>query len=180
MNPVSNKCLFASIQDIWDNKYLTKDSIPDIQRGLVWNAAQIEVFWDSLLRSIPIGIFTVVENAGEKMLLDGQQRWHAIQCALNADPSSDGILWVGMLDEDALKSVNLFNRKYLFRWTTKTHPWGFKIVKEEKSSPRLSIEERRKVLTWNNPNYGDKLFQKPAPGNIKVNVRNLVMNLSDS
>lgn len=167
MNPVSNKCLFASIDDIWANKYLKNVCIPDIQRGLVWNAAQIEVFWDSLLRGIPIGIFTVVENAGEKMLLDGQQRWHAIQCALNADPSSDGILWVGMLDEDAKKSVNLFNRKYLFRWTTKTHPWGFKIVKEEKSSPRLSIEERRKVLTWNNPNYGDKLFQKPAPGDIK-------------
>ena len=79
MNPVSNKCLFASIDDIWANKYLKNVCIPDIQRGLVWNAAQIEVFWDSLLRGIPIGIFTVVENAGEKMLLDGQQRWHAIQ-----------------------------------------------------------------------------------------------------
>ncbi len=167
MNPVSNKCLFASIDDIWANKYLTKVCIPDIQRGLVWNAAQIEVFWDSLLRGIPIGIFTVVENAGEKMLLDGQQRWHAIQCVLNADPSSDGILWVGILDQDALNAVSCYNRKYLFRWTTKTHPWGFRIDKNEKSSPRLNIDERRNVLLWNNSDYGNTLFQKPAPGRIK-------------
>ncbi len=167
MNTSSNKCLFASIRDIWNNKFLTKDNIPDIQRGLVWNAAQIEVFWDSLLRGIPIGIFTVVESANEKMLLDGQQRWHAIQCALNENPSSDGILWVGMLDQDALKSVSPFNRKYLFRWTTQTHPWGFKIDKNEKNSPRLSIKERRDVLQWKNPNYGNTLFQKPVPGEIQ-------------
>lgn len=167
MLATSNKCFFASICEIWGNTFLTKDNIPDIQRGLVWNAAQIEVFWDSLLRGIPIGIFTVVDNAGEKMLLDGQQRWHAIQCALNEPPFSDGILWVGILDNDALNSVNIFNRKFLFRWTTKTHPWGFKLDKNEKSSPRLSIKERRDVLQWKNRDYGNTLFKKPAPGEIQ-------------
>ena len=71
---------FISIKDIWGNEI--NFTIPDIQRGLVWNAAQMEVFWDSLFRGIPVGIFTVAKFNNQTILLDGQQRWNAIKSAI--------------------------------------------------------------------------------------------------
>ena len=66
MSNLNNRsCHFASILDVWQWSKEKKVVIPDIQRGLVWNAAQIEVFWDSLLRNIPVGIFTAAEIGGE-------------------------------------------------------------------------------------------------------------------
>lgn len=38
--------------------------IPAFQRGLVWNPAQIEVLWDSLLRGIPIGVISLIPMEG--------------------------------------------------------------------------------------------------------------------
>ena len=39
----------------------TKDDsnvkIPELQRGLVWKPAQVELLWDSILRGFPIGSF---------------------------------------------------------------------------------------------------------------------------
>ena len=58
---MNTKCQFISVENIWNGDI--RITIPDIQRGLVWNAAQIEVFWDSLLRGIPIGWFSVAELA---------------------------------------------------------------------------------------------------------------------
>ena len=53
--------------------------IPPVQRGLVWNAVRAEVLWDSILRGLPIGTFSLHESkAGEYELLDGQQRSNAI------------------------------------------------------------------------------------------------------
>ena len=54
--------------------------IPPIQRGLVWNAVQTEVLWDSILRGFPIGTFSLKKKDGddEYDLLDGQQRTNAI------------------------------------------------------------------------------------------------------
>ena len=162
MSNLNNRsCRFASILDIWQWNKEKKVIIPDIQRGLVWNAAQIEVFWDSLLRNIPVGIFTAAEIGGEVILLDGQQRWHAVNVA-NSNPY--GVLWCGIFDGDG--KINIYNRKYLFRWTTDSHPWGFHFSNNEKSAPRLSISERRKVLIANNWEQGG-LFRKPEAGNIK-------------
>ena len=155
---MNKNCQFISVEDIWKNKI--RITIPDIQRGLVWNAAQIEVFWDSLLRGIPIGLFSVAYSAGETILLDGQQRWHAIKIA---HPNEYGILWCAILSDSA--KLNLYNRKYLFRWTTNAHPWGFDWNENEKSAPRLNIYERRKILETNGRQERD-LFIKPAVGNI--------------
>ena len=153
------KMQFVSVKNIWDRKY--DFSIPDIQRGLVWNAAQMEVFWDSLLRGIPVGIFTAAELNNETILLDGQQRYNAVKSAFDR---TNGILWCCIFDEKS--DLNIYNRKYLFRWTTESHPWGWNFNADEKSSPRLSIGERRQVLEANG--LQDKqLFIKPELGSIK-------------
>ena len=152
-------CQIVSIKDIWEDKI--KFTIPDIQRGLVWNSAQMEVFWDSLLRGIPIGVFTVAKINGEKILLDGQQRLNAIKAAIDTE---SGVLWCCILDQN--HGINIYNRRYLFRWATAIHPWGWKIDANEKSSPRLSIDERRSVLDGNNLSEKD-LFKKPKVGEIK-------------
>ncbi|MBR1967661.1 MAG: DUF262 domain-containing protein [Lentisphaeria bacterium] len=151
-------CQFICIKDIWDKKINL--IIPDIQRGLVWNAAQIEVFWDSLMRDIPIGLFSVVKSAGENILLDGQQRWNALNAAM---PNDYGVLWCAIFTDPS--KINLYNRKYLFRWTTSNHPWGFKWSENEKSAPRLSIEERRTILKRNG-RANAELFIKPQVGEI--------------
>jgi len=101
---MNTKCQFISVENIWNGDI--RITIPDIQRGLVWNAAQIEVFWDSLLRGIPIGWFSVAESAGELILLDGQQRWHAINAA---KPNAHGVLWCAILDDPS--KLNIYNRK---------------------------------------------------------------------
>ena len=150
---------FVSVKSIWNREY--HFTIPDIQRGLVWNAAQMEVFWDSLLRGIPVGIFTAAELNNETILLDGQQRYHAVKSAFDG---TNGILWCCIFDEKS--DINIYNRKYLFRWTTASHPWGWNFNADEKSSPRLSIGERRQVLEANG--LQDKqLFIKPEVGSIK-------------
>jgi uncharacterized protein with ParB-like and HNH nuclease domain len=66
-------------------------SVPILQRGLVWNPAQIELLWDSVLRGFPIGAIVlsakiesqVKASDAKKLamthhLLDGQQRCDAI------------------------------------------------------------------------------------------------------
>ena len=62
-------------------------SIPRLQRGLVWNAGQIEMLWDSLLRGFPVGSLVVCQRilgqddgddeSISHHLVDGQQRAHA-------------------------------------------------------------------------------------------------------
>lgn len=162
MSNLNNRsCHFASILDVWQWSKGKKVVIPDIQRGLVWNSAQIEVFWDSLLRNIPVGIFTAAEIGSEVILLDGQQRWHAINVANN---NQHGVLWCGIFGGET--KTNIYNRQYLFRWTTDSHPWGFHFNSNEKSASRLSISERRNVLITNNWEQGG-LFRKPKAGEIK-------------
>ena len=131
---------FISVKSIWHREY--NFSIPDIQRGLVWNAAQMEVFWDSLLRGIPVGIFTAAELNNENILLDGQQRYNAVKSAFD---SKNGILWCCIFDEKS--DINIFNRKYLFRWITESHPWGWNFNADEKSSPRLLLLLRKTALS---------------------------------
>ena len=150
---------FVSVKSVWNREY--HFTIPDIQRGLVWNAAQMEVFWDSLLRGIPVGIFTAAELNNETILLDGQQRYHAVKSAFDG---INGILWCCIFDEKS--DINIYNRKYLFRWTTASHPWGWNFNADEKSSPRLSIGERRQVLEANGLQE-KQLFIKPEVGSIK-------------
>ena len=53
--------------------------IPEIQRGVVWNATRCEVLWDSILRGIPIGAISLRPTEdGRWEIFDGQQRTNAV------------------------------------------------------------------------------------------------------
>ncbi|QKE37664.1 DUF262 domain-containing protein [Ferrovum myxofaciens] len=123
--------------------------VPSLQRGAVWEPQQIEMLWDSIFRGFPIGAIVVSEKIKDQLdrksitqaendvfqdrddktthhILDGQQRCNAITWGF-VDPfqkrmRDDTILW---LDLKPGKLLNNTTRKYLFRITTKAHPWGF-------------------------------------------------------
>lgn len=136
--------------------------VPSLQRGLVWNAAQAEVLWDSLMRGIPIGTFSLIaaqkiQNQKKSVctlpdnwdysntfwLLDGQQRANTIAMGYrpfkNTDEDKDKpILWI-----DLKPKKQNGNRKFAFRVTTPAHPWGYKISdadRKNKNNP-LSASE---------------------------------------
>ena len=95
-------------------------TLPEVQRGLVWKAHQVELLWDSILSEYPIGSFMIVN--GE--LYDGQQRVAAITSGFDFDSlyklgSPYSILWLDMEFQETT------SRRYGFRLTTKAHPWGY-------------------------------------------------------
>lgn len=119
--------------------------VPSMQRGAVWQPQQIEMLWDSMMRGFPIGAIVVSEKIerqkdkkpqtqvdGKKFdtthhILDGQQRTNAITWGYfdpwNTESSDDAILWIDLYpDPEKMKKTT---RKFLFRITTKAHPWGF-------------------------------------------------------
>lgn len=117
--------------------------LPQIQRGLVWKAHQIELLWDSILCQYPIGSVMVVKTSHGNDLFDGQQRINAImtgfdRAPLFADSSPESILWLDL----GFDSKQSLNRRYGFRLTTKAHPWGYNI--EEQSV--LNTEQRRAAI----------------------------------
>lgn len=127
--------------------------LPPVQRGLVWDVNQIEIFWDSLLRGFPFGALVFARSGADSnhfLLLDGQQRCDAIfwgmqpHCAKqdsydknDSGKTDEQILWLDLLPQDRLKHTT---RKYLARLTTKAHPWGF--WRNDDASP-LSLDYRR-------------------------------------
>src|SRR5208282_4213712 len=140
--------------------------LPALQRGAVWRAYQVEEIWDSLLRGFPIGSFLLTRIRGnEKLgqreilntnaverpefyLLDGQQRWSAIALgfrniwksgtANNADDVRSA-LWI---DLQGLPS-SADGRLFLFRVTSRAHPWGFR---RDNPRNRLEARQRREAL----------------------------------
>lgn len=114
-------------------------SIPAIQRGLVWNAKQVEYLWDSILREFPVGGFVVLENEKTLDLLDGQQRCNAIKLAFVEPSEADSeVLWWD-IEPDRGKS----SRKYFVKVVSKEQPWGYK---NDEDCSRLSAQERREAL----------------------------------
>lgn len=145
--------------------------IPAIQRGLVWNATQAEILWDSLMRGIPIGTFTLIRsNDGDCFeLLDGQQRANAIAMGFRVMPRNDDsdevkqkpLLWI-----DLKPSIPEGSRcKFVFRVTTPGQPWGYRLptVSTENSSNRLDTEQRRKVLVDNKIDSSSMVAKRPFP-----------------
>lgn len=138
--------------------------IPAFQRGLVWNAAQIEVLWDSIMRGIPIGAFSLLPKRGNEkyaksveascddgyFLLDGQQRANAIalgykQFTSGADESGS-ILWIDVLPDESVKKRS--SRKFFFYVTTPARPWGYSIDDSngENRAGRVSVAQYRVAL----------------------------------
>lgn len=91
MNKVFSYNVFDIGQCSLDEKDSSLLSLPKLQRGKVWKPQQIELLWDSLLRSFPIGTLIVLsesEQAGcstppKGELLDGQQRVCSIISGFN-------------------------------------------------------------------------------------------------
>lgn len=122
--------------------------IPSLQRGAVWEPQQIEMLWDSIMRGFPIGSIVIaqrIKNQNDKRhdarandtessppathhILDGQQRCNAITWGFvdpwNKKLSDDVVLWLDLKPDTRLLKNS--TRKYLFRVTTKAHPWGFR------------------------------------------------------
>ena len=137
--------------------------MPAFQRGLVWNAAQIEVLWDSIMRGIPIGAFSLLpkrgneqfaksdgESAGGYFLLDGQQRANAIALGYKQFSSGGGendpILWFDILPDEGVKKRS--NRKFFFYVTTPARPWGYRIddANDENRVGRVSVAQYKAAL----------------------------------
>jgi hypothetical protein len=139
--------------------------VPSLQRGAVWKPAQDELLWDSILCGFPIGSFVVCkkinkdtqasrtgkyeqnnekhENDFTHHLLDGQQRANAIAlgfCDPMGDKEPESVLW---LDLDPKDKILKTTRSFLFRITTKAHPWGY--TKNDEAG-RLSASQIRKAL----------------------------------
>lgn len=149
--------------------------IPAFQRGLVWNAAQIEVLWDSLLRGIPTGAFSLLPMRGNEryskiqgtsgapaeedryFLLDGQQRASAIAMGYKSlTATSDKgeetpILWIDIFPSNEERERS--NRKFFFRVTTPARPWGYQIedANGENRVGKVSVakyQEALKEIGW--------------------------------
>lgn len=134
--------------------------IPILQRGLVWNAQQDELLWDSLMRKIPIGALVLcpaisAQSKGEACthhILDGQQRCNAIALGFDNIPfknegekrSNKRILWCDLCaDNDLLATTS---RKYLIRVTTPAHPWGYRVSDNSGSDACLDVSQIRDAI----------------------------------
>ncbi len=123
-----------------NNEDLNLFQLPPIQRNAVWNVAQIEHLWDSILRGFPIGSFLVSpRNLDEKardiytgeqiastkegyFLLDGQQRTRSILLGFKSNKNSR--LWIDLNPKLIFDNAELNDRKFLLRVITTYQPWG--------------------------------------------------------
>jgi hypothetical protein len=71
--------------------------LPTWQRPLVWTEAQKVAFIESAWRGISLGTYTYNQAATDSpydhLLIDGQQRMHAIECYLNDEFQVLGYRW---------------------------------------------------------------------------------------
>ena len=159
--------------------------VPSLQRGLVWKPGQIELLWDSLLRGFPIGAFVVCKKLSAMNtrnvehndrfvthhLLDGQQRAQAIRLGFE-DPFEDvccsprQILWID-LNPDRLGET----RQFLFRVTTRAHPWGYA---ENDAATPVGIARIRTSLEKCGADVGnDGIRKRPEPNRCWPIVANI-------
>lgn len=144
---------FFTLQEIADWQLHNENSqveLPSIQRGFVWKSKQVEDLWDSILRGYPIGSFLFSKSGDKLYLMDGQQRSTSIFLGhFNPYNQIDAtkawaikgelpVLWIDIKPETTPNSS-----KYLFRLTTRSHPWGYQASNNES---KLNVSDRRKAL----------------------------------
>ena len=157
--------------------------IPPVQRRFVWNATRLEVLWDSIMRNIPIGTFSIRAKMDEYGkwtkqwdLLDGQQRATAIMSAYRSFPPEPTLVEMRTGDCNAKRSAlqapvvwidllpsKMYGRKYVFRVTTAAHPWGYNLTDDETSNSRIEEKYKRDIsdkFDW--CNKGDKALLSEA------------------
>lgn len=144
---------FFTLQEIsdWQLHYdKSHVELPSIQRGFVWKSKQVEDLWDSILRGYPIGSFLFSKSGDKLYLMDGQQRSTSIFLGhFNPYNPIDAtkawaikgelpVLWIDIKPDTKPNSS-----KYLFRLTTRSHPWGYQATNNES---KLNVSDRRKAL----------------------------------
>ena len=120
--------------------------IPPIQRGLVWNPAQVETLWDSIMRGFPIGSLSLLhgddlEYPDTLEIIDGQQRTNAISlgfenpfCKDACETEKKPILWIDVWPKANIQP----RRKYHFYLTTPSQPWGYALINaQDETETRL-------------------------------------------
>lgn len=92
--------------------------LPTWQRGLVWTRSQQVAFLESAWRGVDIGTYTYnqvqIGSRMDNLLIDGQQRLHAIECYLNNEFPVFGWKWseVTYVDERHWSMTTIF-RSYI-------------------------------------------------------------------
>lgn len=165
-------------------------SVPVLQRGLIWNPAQIELLWDSILRGFPIGALVLsakisgqtktTEDTKQEIshhLLDGQQRCDAIALGykdpfsvlsgqIENRPSVSSILWLDLDPPEDEWST----REFVVRLTTSSHPWGYS---RGDSTQPLGANEIRGALKRIGRDPKAENYRRPTPAELcpqKANV----------
>ena len=160
--------------------------VPSLQRGAVWEPQQIEMLWDSIMRGFPIGAIVIakkIKNQKDQSsptsegtqvtqetthhILDGQQRCNAIAWGYvnpwKENHSDDIVLWLDLQPGNRIKNTT---RKYLFRVTTKAHPWGFdhgddarNLIVSDIQKFKEKLESLHDLNNWSEE-YHDQLISK--------------------
>lgn len=137
------------------NPYFNFFQLPPIQRNSVWNAAQIERLWDSILRGYPVGSFLVsprkkgnstrafynhkqIKSTSDGFfLLDGQQRTRTLLMGFKSNDNAR--LWIDLQPELNFDNIESNDRKFLLRLLTAYQPWGMR-----KQNPADKLYENQK------------------------------------
>lgn len=134
-----------SIQEIASWPETREVILPNVQRGFVWKASQIENLWDSLLRGYPVGAFVLTPNKlehGRFEMLDGQQRATAICLGFNKTTYRKTKYRVFI---DLEQPASTDNREYFFRVITPSHPWGYQKTDNTKT---LTSDNKRHAMDF--------------------------------
>jgi hypothetical protein len=153
--------------------------LPPIQRNSVWNVAQIERLWDSIMRGYPIGSFLVApRKKGDKArdlfngrqvstddegyyLLDGQQRTRAI--LLGFKSIDNARLWIDLNPSLKFDNSEFNDRKFMFRVLTSYQPWGM-----DDRNPSSKLSEHTKYTL----RYELRLESLRYDYQVKINTSN--------
>ncbi|MCR5888345.1 DUF262 domain-containing HNH endonuclease family protein [Hymenobacter sp. J193] len=153
--------------------------LPPIQRNSVWNIAQVERLWDSLLRGFPIGSLLLAPRAAEQaarpltsdqqstgsdagyFLLDGQQRTRTL--LLGFQPSATSRLWVDLDPALRFDNADHNDRKFLLRLLTGHQPWGTRRQNPNEGFHEQEKHEARKQL-GDTRRYDYLIFPVEQPG----------------
>lgn len=186
-----------------ENEYYNHFQLPPIQRNSVWNVAQIERLWDSILRGYPIGSFLVSPRQkgnstrdfynGKQIksttdgffLLDGQQRTRSLLLGFKSNENAR--LWIDLKPNLIFDNIELNDRKFLLRVLTNYQPWGMrnqnpvdKLYEYQKFKAReeLQIEHIHydyEIMINNGANmHQSDIFSWPVDSNLPVPLDELI------
>ena len=150
--------------------------VPSLQRGLVWDPGRVELLWDSLFRGFPVGSFVACDRLDDEKqatrgvpggygvthhLLDGQQRAQAIGLAFQ-DPFAEGRCRIGRVLWLDLAPTKLGEtRAYLFRATTRAHPWGY--AANDRATTVGIARMRASLCECGAKRDANGIFERPEP-----------------